>query len=135
MILFPAATGGQFDAVRIGAAAATVLISLWTRNTTLTIFGGAAALFALHFLLIRRRSTAPGFMMPSGSSAILDRAHGRQLGRVAVTFQIAGFQPADAMFGADRPAHPVHQVMHAGLDRVALVRMVGTGAPAPGNTL
>jgi len=51
MILFPTATGGQFDVVRIGAAAATVIISLWTRNATLTIFGGAAALFALHFLL------------------------------------------------------------------------------------
>ena len=50
MILYPAATGGQVDIVRIGAAAVTVIISLWTRNTALTIFGGAAALFALHFL-------------------------------------------------------------------------------------
>lgn len=51
MILFPAATGGAFDIVRMGAAIATIGISLWTRNATLTIFGGAAALFALHFLL------------------------------------------------------------------------------------
>ena len=51
MILFPSATGGQFDIVRMGAAIATIAISLWTRNATLTIFGGAAALFALHFLL------------------------------------------------------------------------------------
>ncbi|NBB97826.1 MAG: AzlD domain-containing protein [Alphaproteobacteria bacterium] len=51
MILFPAATGGQFDLVRMGAAFATIAISLWTRNATLTIFGGAATLFALHFLL------------------------------------------------------------------------------------
>ncbi|CUX79725.1 MAG: branched chain amino acid exporter component AzlD [Roseibaca calidilacus] len=51
MILFPTATGGQFDIVRMGAAIATIAISLWTRNATLTIFGGAAALFALHFLL------------------------------------------------------------------------------------
>lgn len=51
MILFPTATGGQFDIVRIGAALATIGISLWTRNATLTIFGGAVALFALHFAL------------------------------------------------------------------------------------
>ena len=51
MILFPTATGGQFDTVRMGATVATIAISLWTRNATLTIFGGAAALFALHFLL------------------------------------------------------------------------------------
>lgn len=50
MILFPTATAGQFDGVRVGAAVATVVISLWTRNATLTIFGGAAVLFALHFL-------------------------------------------------------------------------------------
>lgn len=51
MILFPAATGGQFDLVRMGAAIATIAISLWTRNATLTIFGGAGVLFALHFLI------------------------------------------------------------------------------------
>lgn len=51
MILFPTATGGQFDMVRIGAAVATIAISLWTRNATLTIFGGAGVLFTLHFLL------------------------------------------------------------------------------------
>lgn len=51
MILFPNATGGQFDVVRMGAAIATIAISIWTRNATLTIFGGAAVLFALHFLI------------------------------------------------------------------------------------
>ena len=51
MILYPTATDGQFDIVRMGAAAATIAVSLWTRNATLTIFGGAAALFALHFLI------------------------------------------------------------------------------------
>ena len=49
LILFPQATGGTLDATRMGAAVATIAISLWTRNTTLTIFGGAAVLFALHF--------------------------------------------------------------------------------------
>ncbi len=51
LILFPQATGGSLDAVRLGAAVATIAISLWTRNATLTIFGGAAVLFALHFTL------------------------------------------------------------------------------------
>ncbi len=49
LILFPQATGGAMDPVRLGAALATIAISLWTRNVTLTIFGGAAVLFALHF--------------------------------------------------------------------------------------
>ncbi|TVR49459.1 MAG: AzlD domain-containing protein [Rhodobacteraceae bacterium] len=52
LILFPQATGGAMDPVRLGAALATIGISLWTRNVTLTIFGGAAVLFALHFALI-----------------------------------------------------------------------------------
>jgi branched-subunit amino acid transport protein len=51
MILFPAATGGTLDGVRLGAAVATIAISFWTKNATLTIFGGAAVLFALHFSL------------------------------------------------------------------------------------
>ncbi len=51
MILFPAATEGAFDTVRLGAALATIAISLWTRSAVLTIFGGAAVLFALHFII------------------------------------------------------------------------------------
>lgn len=51
LILFPQATGGTLDAVRLGAAIATIAISLWTKNAVLTIFGGAAVLFALHFAL------------------------------------------------------------------------------------
>ncbi|MDD7971811.1 AzlD domain-containing protein [Roseinatronobacter alkalisoli] len=49
LILFPQASGGELDPVRLGAALATVAISLWTKNAVLTIFGGAAVLFALHF--------------------------------------------------------------------------------------
>lgn len=51
MILFPQATGGTLDAVRLAAAVATIAISFWTKNATFTIFGGAAVLFALHFSL------------------------------------------------------------------------------------
>lgn len=51
LILFPQATGGQVEPVRLGAAIATIAISLWTRNATLTILGGAAVLFGLHFTI------------------------------------------------------------------------------------
>jgi branched-subunit amino acid transport protein len=51
MILFPQATGGTLDGVRLAAAMATIAISFWTKNATLTIFGGAAVLFGLHFTL------------------------------------------------------------------------------------
>ncbi|MCC5993075.1 MAG: AzlD domain-containing protein [Rhodobacteraceae bacterium] len=51
LILFPQATGGALDAVRLGAAIATLAISFWTKNAVLTIFGGAAVLFALHFMI------------------------------------------------------------------------------------
>lgn len=51
LILYPQATGGTLDPVRLGAAAATVAISFWTKNAVLTIFGGAIVLFALHFAI------------------------------------------------------------------------------------
>ncbi len=51
LILFPQATDGQIEPVRLGAALATIAISLWTRNATLTILGGSAVLFGLHFTL------------------------------------------------------------------------------------
>ena len=51
LILFPQATEGALDPVRLGAALATIGISLWTRNAVLTIFGGFAVLLALHFAL------------------------------------------------------------------------------------
>lgn len=51
LILFPQATDGQLDPVRLGAAVATLAISFLTRNAALTIFGGAGVLFGLHFLI------------------------------------------------------------------------------------
>ncbi|MFN4058489.1 MAG: AzlD domain-containing protein [Roseinatronobacter sp.] len=51
LILFPQATAGALDPVRLGAALATIAICLWTRNAVLTIFGGFAVLLALHFTL------------------------------------------------------------------------------------
>ena len=51
LILFPQATGGQIEPVRLVAAIATIAISLWTRSATLTILGGIAVLFGLHFAI------------------------------------------------------------------------------------
>ena len=46
LVLWPAATDGQFDQVRMLAAVATVLIGIWTRNVLWAILGGAATLYA-----------------------------------------------------------------------------------------
>ncbi len=45
LVLWPAATDGQFDPVRVLAACATVLIGIWTRNVLWAILGGAATLY------------------------------------------------------------------------------------------
>ncbi len=46
LVLWPAATGGQLDPVRLIAAIATVLIGIWTRNVLWAILGGAITLYA-----------------------------------------------------------------------------------------
>jgi branched-subunit amino acid transport protein len=46
LVLWPAATDGQFDLVRMLAAIATVLIGVWTRNVLWAILGGACTLYA-----------------------------------------------------------------------------------------
>ncbi|WP_342078028.1 AzlD domain-containing protein [Yoonia sp. SS1-5] len=46
LVLWPAATGGTPDPVRMIAAAATMGIALWTRNVLWGIIGGAATLYA-----------------------------------------------------------------------------------------
>lgn len=45
LVLWPAATDGQFDPVRVIAALATVLIGIWTRNALWAILGGAVTLY------------------------------------------------------------------------------------------
>ncbi|MDO5370813.1 AzlD domain-containing protein [Paracoccus sp. (in: a-proteobacteria)] len=44
LVLWPAATGGQLDPVRLAAAAATVGLGLLTRNTLWAIIAGGAVL-------------------------------------------------------------------------------------------
>jgi branched-subunit amino acid transport protein len=46
LVLWPAATDGQFDSVRMLAAMATVAVGLWSRNVLWAIFGGAISLYA-----------------------------------------------------------------------------------------
>ena len=46
LVLWPTATDGVFDPVRMLAAVATVMIGIWTRNVLWAILGGAATLYA-----------------------------------------------------------------------------------------
>ena len=45
LVLWPAATDGQFDPIRVMAAMATVLVGIWTRNVLWAIVGGAVTLY------------------------------------------------------------------------------------------
>ena len=52
MILFPAATDGALDPVRISAAVVTVAVGVMARNVVLAVVAGAAVLLTLHFLQV-----------------------------------------------------------------------------------
>ena len=45
LVLWPAATGGQPDPVRMLAALATILVGIWTRNVLWAILAGAVTLY------------------------------------------------------------------------------------------
>ncbi|EBA12054.1 AzlD domain-containing protein [Roseobacter sp. CCS2] len=45
LVIWPMATDGQFDPIRLLAALATVLIGVWTRNVLWAILGGALTLY------------------------------------------------------------------------------------------
>ncbi|WP_185803657.1 AzlD domain-containing protein [Pontivivens nitratireducens] len=51
LVVWPAATDGDFDPARIGAALVALLIGAGTRNTLGAIFGGLATLYLLLWLL------------------------------------------------------------------------------------
>lgn len=51
LVLWPAATGGQPDPARLGAAAAALIAGLLTRNVLIAIFAGMATLYGLMALL------------------------------------------------------------------------------------
>ncbi|MFZ3582229.1 AzlD domain-containing protein [Loktanella sp. DJP18] len=46
LVLWPAATGGQPDAVRLAAAVVALAVGLWTRQVIWAILAGFAALYA-----------------------------------------------------------------------------------------
>jgi len=47
LVLWPTATNGGFDPVRMVAAVATILIGIWTRNVLWAILGGAVTLYGV----------------------------------------------------------------------------------------
>lgn len=51
LVMWPAATGGQPDLARLSAAAATLIVGMFTRNIILAILGGAVTLFGIPYLL------------------------------------------------------------------------------------
>lgn len=51
LVLWPDATGGNYDAPRLVAAAVTILLGVVFKNMLLAIFGGGATLFVMISLL------------------------------------------------------------------------------------
>ena len=51
LVLWPEATGGDYDAPRLLAAAVTIALGVMFKNMMLAIFGGAATLFVMLSLL------------------------------------------------------------------------------------
>ena len=50
-VLWPAATGGNYDLPRISAAVVTLTIGLIWKNVVAAILGGVATLYAMQYLL------------------------------------------------------------------------------------
>ncbi|MEP1793000.1 AzlD domain-containing protein [Parasphingorhabdus sp.] len=50
-VVWPAATNGEFDIPRAAAAAVALAIGLVTKNVLMAVFGGAATLYGLLYLL------------------------------------------------------------------------------------
>lgn len=51
LVVWPAATGGQADLPRTAAAAAALVVGLFTKNVIAAIFSGAATLYGLLYLM------------------------------------------------------------------------------------
>jgi branched-subunit amino acid transport protein len=51
LILWPQATGGQLDPVRISAAGLALAVGLWTKNAIWAIVVGMATLWGLGFIV------------------------------------------------------------------------------------
>ncbi len=70
-----------------------------------------------------------------GVERLFDLAHQCQFHRIGVGFEVGDFQAADAVFGGDGASGGVDEVVDGGLDRAALVIVVGAAAARPGKTL
>ncbi|WP_163848970.1 AzlD domain-containing protein [Pseudooceanicola aestuarii] len=51
LVVWPSATGGEFDVPRFGAAVVTLVVGLLTRQTLTAILCGAVTLFGLLYLV------------------------------------------------------------------------------------
>ncbi|MEL6167070.1 MAG: AzlD domain-containing protein [Pseudomonadota bacterium] len=51
LVVWPAATNGEPDPIRLVAAAATVTVGMWTKNIFWAIVAGAGALYGLPTLI------------------------------------------------------------------------------------
>lgn len=51
LVLWPEATGGQPDPARLTAAAVTIALGVFVRNTLIAILGGAITLFGMLYLI------------------------------------------------------------------------------------
>ncbi len=50
LVLWPKATGGETDPARLAAAAAALVIGLWTRNVVASVVGGMGTLYLVQYL-------------------------------------------------------------------------------------
>jgi branched-subunit amino acid transport protein len=51
LVVWPGATGGQTDPVRMLAATVAFAVGIWTRNVIATVLGGMGTLYAAQYLL------------------------------------------------------------------------------------
>lgn len=51
LVLWPPATGGETDPARLGAAAATLAVGLWTKNLLVSVICGVATLYSLLYFV------------------------------------------------------------------------------------
>lgn len=51
LVLWPPATGGETDPARLGAAAVTLAVGLWTKNLLVSVICGVATLYSLLYFV------------------------------------------------------------------------------------
>jgi branched-subunit amino acid transport protein len=51
LVLWPPATGGETDPARLGTAAVTLAVGLWTQNLLVSVICGVATLYSLLYFV------------------------------------------------------------------------------------